>query len=135
MLQSVFLESKRLAESKYAAKQRLLQQVLTDVQEVKGHFEAGHQWLTGTDYLQQEQLQPPSVEDQSPITAKLEAATLSVWNRDLVQRAESLMQTDPADEVQPRLDFDEPIIDAVKEYLTCLFKTKDRPVRISSNND
>ena len=129
-MDTAYSVGKRAAESLYASKQRQVNQLLADIHEVTEHLASGRQWLG--DYMLHQQQQAGAADKSSApavsvsVLGKLEAATRSVWYRDLMRRAQQ--QADPADEVQPRLSLDDMDEDALTDMLTDLFRVIDPQV-------
>ena len=124
LLDDAYSVGKRAAESLFATKQRQVNQLLADIHEVNEYLASGRQWLA--DYMQQQQQagaaglsSAPAVSVPVSVSAKLEAATRSVWYRDLMRRAQQ--QADPADEVQPRLNLEDMDEHALSKSLANLF--------------
>jgi hypothetical protein len=123
-LDAAYAESKREAESLYVKKQHQLSQLklpAADSHTINEHLASGRKWLA--DYMQQLQAGGQAVQS---VTAKLEAATLSVWFRDLLLMAHR--QIDPADEVQPRLNLQDIDENATIQFFKNMFQLTDPKV-------
>jgi hypothetical protein len=128
MVDAAFEVGKQEAESLFAKKQRQLSLIFSDVQQVNQHLDAGRIWLT--DYMKQFGSQAGV--SLTKIEEKLEAATLSVWYRDLMLRAQQ--QEDPSDLVHPTLTYQEPDEAQLRAWINSLFRISVVPCTFKFSN-
>jgi hypothetical protein len=100
--------------------------MMADVRAIHRQLESGRQWLTN--YIDEKQQQHHGVKVDLPIAERLQTAIWSIWNRDLVRRAQSQMT--PSELVNPSLNYEAPGDIELCEWIEGVFQVSEVRLKV-----